>query len=106
MQVEAHRIKLVLESAGIKAGELHGNMQQAARLESLQRFKEGAVAVLVCTDVAARGLDIAGIEVRREGGREAAPSCSQPAALTALTLCTWPSLPHRLCPASAGLCCC
>lgn len=82
MQVEAHRIKLVLESAGIKAGELHGNMQQAARLESLQRFKEGAVAVLVCTDVAARGLDIAGIEVSREGGREASTDL---AALTALT---------------------
>jgi ATP-dependent RNA helicase DDX27 len=60
--VEAHRIKLVLTAAGIRAGELHGNLNQAQRLQSLQGFKDGVVDVLVCTDVAARGLDITGVQ--------------------------------------------
>lgn len=62
LQVEAHRIKLVLTAAGIRAGELHGNLNQAQRLQSLQGFKDGVVDVLVCTDVAARGLDITGVQ--------------------------------------------
>ena len=37
---------------------LHGDMPQPKRLEKLNAFKEGAVQVLVCSDVAARGLDI------------------------------------------------
>jgi ATP-dependent helicase YprA (DUF1998 family) len=61
-QVETHRVKIVLELGGIRAGELHGNLNQAQRLEALEQFKEGAVDVLVCTDLAARGLDISGIE--------------------------------------------
>jgi late competence protein required for DNA uptake (superfamily II DNA/RNA helicase) len=38
-------------------------MTQAARLESLERFRSGAIAFLIATDVAARGLDIQGVEV-------------------------------------------
>eukprot|EP00879_Flechtneria_rotunda_P032432 GHRR01035638.1.p1 GENE.GHRR01035638.1~~GHRR01035638.1.p1 ORF type:complete len:353 (+),score=125.53 GHRR01035638.1:1004-2062(+) len=38
-------------------------MTQAARLESLERFRQGEVAFLLCTDVAARGLDILGVQV-------------------------------------------
>ena len=40
---------------------LHAQMQQRQRLRNLDRFRERARAVLVCTDVAARGLDIAGV---------------------------------------------
>jgi superfamily II DNA/RNA helicase len=37
---------------------LHGDMVQSLRMETLQRFKDGEVKILVCSDVAARGLDI------------------------------------------------
>lgn len=46
------------------AAELHGDMTQAARLESLEAFRAGTAAFLLCTDVAARGLDISGVQVR------------------------------------------
>ncbi|TVR96838.1 MAG: DEAD/DEAH box helicase [Rhodospirillales bacterium] len=46
---------------GFNADMLHGDMAQSARSEVLSRFKRGDVALLVCSDVAARGLDIAGI---------------------------------------------
>jgi len=43
---------------GFPAGALHGDMDQLARMASLDAFKNGAVSLLVCSDVAARGLDI------------------------------------------------
>ena len=48
-----------LESAGIKTAVIHGNKSQNARTRALGDFKAGRVAVLVATDIAARGLDIA-----------------------------------------------
>ena len=39
---------------------LHGDMSQPARMETLQKFKDGEARLLVASDVAARGLDIAG----------------------------------------------
>ncbi|HLH11775.1 MAG TPA: DEAD/DEAH box helicase, partial [Methylovirgula sp.] len=41
-----------------RAGALHGDMDQRARMASLDAFKTGDVDLLVCSDVAARGLDI------------------------------------------------
>jgi len=59
----AHRMKVVFGLCGLPAaGELHGNMTQAERLLSLDRFRKGEVKYLLCTDVAARGLDILGVE--------------------------------------------
>ncbi|MEI2736284.1 MAG: DEAD/DEAH box helicase [Rhodoblastus sp.] len=43
---------------GFSAGALHGDMDQLARMASLDAFKNGDVALIVCSDVAARGLDI------------------------------------------------
>jgi superfamily II DNA/RNA helicase len=43
---------------GFPAGALHGDMDQLARMASLDAFKNGDVSLLVCSDVAARGLDI------------------------------------------------
>ncbi len=43
---------------GFRAGALHGDMDQRARMASLDAFKAGEVDLIVCSDVAARGLDI------------------------------------------------
>jgi ATP-dependent RNA helicase RhlE len=48
-----------LERAGISAAVIHGNKSQNARTRALADFKAGRVNVLVATDIAARGLDIA-----------------------------------------------
>ncbi len=44
-----------------QAGEIHGDMDQPARLRELERFKAGDINVLVASDVAARGLDVKGV---------------------------------------------
>jgi superfamily II DNA/RNA helicase len=46
---------------GFDAAALHGDMPQPKRTETLARFKNSEVRLLVCSDVAARGLDIAGL---------------------------------------------
>ena len=46
---------------GFSAVALHGDMTQSARLEALQKFKDGDVPLMIASDVAARGLDIAGL---------------------------------------------
>lgn len=50
-----------LKKAGHDAAPLHGDMVQARRTETLQAFREGKLKLLVCSDVAARGLDIQGV---------------------------------------------
>jgi len=47
-----------LDKHGFAAGALHGDMDQRARMASLEAFRSGDIALLVCSDVAARGLDI------------------------------------------------
>ena len=47
-----------LERSGIQVAVIHGNKSQGARTRALADFKAGRVAVLVATDLAARGLDI------------------------------------------------
>ncbi|CAG4927506.1 unnamed protein product [Acidocella sp. C78] len=43
------------------AGMLHGDMPQSARFATLEKFKAGEIRLLVCSDVAARGIDIGGL---------------------------------------------
>ena len=57
----ADRIVRELSRAGIDASAIHGDKSQNARQAALARFKSGACRVLVATDIAARGIDIAGL---------------------------------------------
>ncbi len=50
-----------LQRDGFASGEIHGDIDQASRNAELQRFKDGAINILVASDVAARGLDIKGV---------------------------------------------
>jgi len=52
------RLARSLENDGLKTTALHGDKSQDERLKALEAFKAGAVDLLICTDVAARGLDI------------------------------------------------
>ncbi len=58
-KVGASRLARHFENEGIKASAIHGDKTQQERLTALQAFKDGSIDVLVATDVAARGLDIA-----------------------------------------------
>jgi len=55
----ANRVGEGLGQRGVRAGVIHGNKSQSARSRALDDFKTGRVRVLVATDLAARGLDIA-----------------------------------------------
>jgi superfamily II DNA/RNA helicase len=57
----AQRIADDLEERGFKTSALHGDMAQVAREKALTRFREDKLQVLVATDVAARGIDVAGV---------------------------------------------
>jgi hypothetical protein len=50
-----------LQRSGFRATEIHGDMEQSARIKELDRFKSGDINILVASDVAARGLDIKGV---------------------------------------------
>ena len=54
----ANKLAEQLDKDGISSAAIHGNKSQGARTKALANFKEGAVRVLVATDIAARGIDI------------------------------------------------
>jgi superfamily II DNA/RNA helicase len=58
-KIGAGRLARELIREGIAADAIHGDKSQNERLATLERFKRGEIEVLVATDVAARGLDIA-----------------------------------------------
>ena len=59
---QAHRLKIIMGLSGLKAAELHGDLTQTMRLAALESFRTGEATHLVATDVAARGLDISGVD--------------------------------------------
>jgi len=57
----AQKVADDLTERGFAAGAVHGDLGQGAREQALRAFRAGKVDVLVCTDVAARGIDVEGI---------------------------------------------
>ncbi len=57
---QSQRIADDLAERGFSASPLHGDMAQVAREKALTKFREDKIRVLVATDVAARGIDVAG----------------------------------------------
>ncbi|TIX51809.1 DEAD/DEAH box helicase [Alteraurantiacibacter aquimixticola] len=57
----ADRVVRFLVAAGIEAAAIHGNKSQAQRTRALDGFRAGRIAVLVATDIAARGIDVPGV---------------------------------------------
>jgi len=58
----AKRLALQLSKDGLRAVALQGNMSQSQRDRAMSGFREGRFDILVATDIAARGLDVAGID--------------------------------------------
>ena len=57
-KLQADKIVEALRNNKIKASAIHGDKSQGMRMKALKNFKENTIAVLVATDVAARGIDI------------------------------------------------
>src|SRR5258708_14901012 len=63
MKRTAAELTIALVEKGFTAGALHGDMQQKERTRTLNRLRDGSMRVLVATDVAARGIDVPGINL-------------------------------------------
>src|SRR6476661_1959674 len=50
-----------LKRSGFAVGQIHGDMEQPARIAEFDRFKKDEITILVASDVAARGLDVKGV---------------------------------------------
>jgi superfamily II DNA/RNA helicase len=60
---QAARLTQVLEQAGLRTACLHGEMSTEERKHAMQRFRDGRVNVLCASDVAARGIDVPGVDL-------------------------------------------
>lgn len=58
----AHQLKILFGLLGLSAAELHGDLSQEQRLQSLSLFRDGKVDFLLATDLASRGIDIRGVQ--------------------------------------------
>ena len=61
MKVGADRITRWLKERGLSCAAMHSNLPQRARTKALEQFKQGKIKILVATDIASRGLDIANV---------------------------------------------
>jgi superfamily II DNA/RNA helicase len=59
----ADRLVADLRAEGVRAAAIHGDLRQQMRERALEQFTAGELPALVATDVAARGLDIEGVDV-------------------------------------------
>ncbi|KAJ0327660.1 hypothetical protein COL5a_005630 [Colletotrichum fioriniae] len=59
---DAHRARIIFGLFGLSCAELHGSMNQAQRIASVENFRDGKVNYLLATDLASRGLDIKGVD--------------------------------------------
>jgi superfamily II DNA/RNA helicase len=62
-RIQAERLGNVLRYHKLKVNSLHGEVEQDIRNKIMAKFREGAVDVIVATDLAARGLDIDGVDL-------------------------------------------
>ena len=60
---QAKKLAKSLTNSGVPAAQLHGNLNQNQRDRNLAAFEQGDVNVMVATDVAARGIDVSGVEL-------------------------------------------
>ena len=60
-KVDINLVSQFLTKNNFKTVSLHGDMNQSSRINSLNEFKSGKVEILIASDVAARGLDVAGL---------------------------------------------
>ncbi|KAK5663874.1 hypothetical protein OQA88_80 [Cercophora sp. LCS_1] len=58
----AHQARIIFGLLGLSCAELHGSMNQAQRIASVEAFRDGKVSYLLATDLASRGLDIKGVD--------------------------------------------
>ena len=62
-RVQADRLAGVLRASRVKLWVLHGEKEHAERKQAVDRLRQGHINVLIATDVAARGLDIEGVDL-------------------------------------------
>ena len=60
-KLDINKVSQFLKNNNFKTVSLHGDMNQSSRILSLEEFKSGAAKILIASDVAARGLDVAGL---------------------------------------------
>ncbi|OGX07042.1 MAG: hypothetical protein A2Z88_03035 [Omnitrophica WOR_2 bacterium GWA2_47_8] len=62
-KISAHRLTSALRQSGHNTAEIHSDKSLSQRREALEGFKKGKYRILVATDIAARGIDVKGIEL-------------------------------------------
>jgi ATP-dependent RNA helicase DDX27 len=61
-KLSAHQMKIIFGLHGLNSAELHGNLTQEQRMDALEQFRDGQVDFLLATDLAARGIDVKGVD--------------------------------------------